>query len=61
MRPLSDIQATFDREIPVRTVFSTSTLEDMAGEIERRIHEDVSTLSEFGAVRLAGSNHVAGA
>ena len=33
----------------------------MAGEIERRIYEDVATMSEFEAEQLAESNPVAGA
>ena len=61
MRLLAKIQATFDLEISIRTVFSMPTLEAMAGEIERRIYEDVSTLSEFEAERLAESTPVAGA
>ncbi|HYH79872.1 MAG TPA: amino acid adenylation domain-containing protein, partial [Longimicrobium sp.] len=61
IRLLADIQATFDLEISIRTVFSMPTLEAMAGEIERRIYEDVSTLSEFEVEQLAESNLVAGA
>ncbi|MFL5538402.1 MAG: non-ribosomal peptide synthetase, partial [Longimicrobiaceae bacterium] len=60
MRLLAHIQATFDLEISIRTVFSMPTLEAMAGEIERRIHEDVATLSEFEAEQLAEPNPVAG-
>jgi amino acid adenylation domain-containing protein len=56
MRLLADIQATFDLDLTVRTVFSMPTLEAMAGEIERRIYEDVETLSEFEAEQLAESN-----
>jgi len=37
------------------------TFEAMAGEIERRIHEDVAPTSEFEAEQLAESNPVAGA
>jgi acyl carrier protein len=61
MRLLADVQATFDLELSIRTVFSMSTLGAMAGEIERRIYEDVSTLSEIEAEQLAASNPVAGA
>ncbi|HEX9935823.1 MAG TPA: amino acid adenylation domain-containing protein, partial [Longimicrobium sp.] len=61
MRLLADIQATFGLEISIRTVFSLSTLEAMAGEIERRIYEDVATLSEFEAEQLAESTPDAGA
>ncbi|HEX6751683.1 MAG TPA: amino acid adenylation domain-containing protein [Longimicrobium sp.] len=61
MRLLARIQATFDLEISIRTVFSMPTLEAMAGEIERRIYEDVATMSEFEAERLAESHPVAGA
>ena len=60
MRLLAEIQATFDLEISIRTVFSMPTLEAMAGEIERRIYEDVATMSEFEAEQLAESNPVAG-
>ncbi len=59
MRLLAKIQATFDLEISIRTVFSMSTLEAMAGEIERRIYEDVATLSEDEVEQLAESNFVA--
>ncbi|MFL5540399.1 MAG: phosphopantetheine-binding protein, partial [Longimicrobiaceae bacterium] len=61
MRLLADIQATFDLEISIRTVFAMSTLEAMAGEIERRIYEDVAAMSEFEAGQLAESTPVAGA
>ncbi|HEV3049324.1 MAG TPA: amino acid adenylation domain-containing protein, partial [Longimicrobium sp.] len=61
MRLLAKVQATFDVEISIRTVFSMPTLEAMAEEIERRIYEDVSTMSEFEAEQLAESNAVAGA
>jgi amino acid adenylation domain-containing protein len=60
MRLLARIQATFDLDISIRTVFSMPTLEAMAGEIERRIYEDAVTMSEFEAERLARSNPVAG-
>jgi acyl carrier protein len=61
MRLLAEVQATFDLEISIRTVFSMPTLEAMAGEIERRIYEDVATMSEFEAEQLAEYNPVAGA
>jgi amino acid adenylation domain-containing protein len=61
MRLLAKIQATFNQEISIRTVFSMPTLEAMAGEIERRIYEDVATMSEFEAAQLAESNPLAGA
>ena len=60
MRLLARIQATFDLEISIRTVFAMPVLEAMAGEIERRIYEDVETMSEFEAEQLAESNPVAG-
>jgi amino acid adenylation domain-containing protein len=60
IRLLAEIQATFDLEISMRTVFSMPTLEAMAGEIERRIYEDVATMSELEAERLAESNPVVG-
>jgi amino acid adenylation domain-containing protein len=61
MHLLARIQATFDLEISIRTVFSMPTLEAMAGEIERMIYEDVATMSDFEAEQLAVSNPVAGA
>src|SRR5215213_6054812 len=62
MRLLAKIQATFDLEISIRTVFSMPTLEALAGEIERRIYEDAATMSEFEAEQqLPQSNPVAGA
>jgi acyl-CoA synthetase (AMP-forming)/AMP-acid ligase II len=60
MRLLARIQATFDLEISIRTVFSIPMLEAMAGEIERRIYEDVAAMSEFEAEQLAESNPFAG-
>ncbi|HVG44167.1 MAG TPA: amino acid adenylation domain-containing protein, partial [Longimicrobium sp.] len=61
MRLLARIQATFDLEISIRTVFSMPTLEAMAGEIERRIYEEAAAMSEFEAEQLPQSNTVAGA
>jgi amino acid adenylation domain-containing protein len=61
MRLLAKIQATFDLDISIRTVFSMPTLEAMAGEIERKIYEDVATMSDSEAEQLAESNPVAGA
>jgi acyl carrier protein len=60
MRLLAEVQATFDLEISIRTVFSMPTLEAMAGEIERRIYEDVATMSELEAEQLAESTLAAG-
>jgi hypothetical protein len=37
------------------------TLEAMAGEIERRMYEEVAGMSEFEAEQLAEPNPVAGA
>jgi hypothetical protein len=48
-------------EISIRTVYSMPTLEAMAAEIERKIYEDVSTMSESEAEQLAESTPVAGA
>jgi amino acid adenylation domain-containing protein len=59
MRLLAGIQATFDLKISIRTVYSMPTLEAMAGEIERRIYEDVATLSDDEIEQLAESNSVA--
>ncbi|HEU4884020.1 MAG TPA: amino acid adenylation domain-containing protein, partial [Longimicrobium sp.] len=61
MRLLARIQATFDLEVSIRTVFSMPALEAMAEEIERMIYEDAVTMSEFEAEQLAGSYPVAGA
>jgi hypothetical protein len=46
-------------KISIRTVCSMPTLEAMAGEIERRIYEDVATLSGDEAEQLAESTSVA--
>jgi amino acid adenylation domain-containing protein len=59
-RLLAHIQATFGLEISIRDVFSLPTLEAMAGEIERRIYEDIITLSDDEAEQLIASNLVAG-
>ncbi|HEU4880655.1 MAG TPA: amino acid adenylation domain-containing protein, partial [Longimicrobium sp.] len=59
MRVLAHVQATFDLKISIRTVYSMPTLEAMAGEIERRIYEDVATLSEDEVEQLAESNSLA--
>jgi acyl carrier protein len=59
MRLLAHVQAAFDVEISIRTVFSMPTLEAMAGEIERRIYEDVATLSDDEVEHLVESNPVA--
>jgi len=61
MRLLAHVQAAFDVEISMRSVFSMPTLEAMAGEIERRIYEDVATLSDDEVEHLVESNPVAGA
>jgi len=61
MHLLARIQATFNLEISIRTVFSMPTLEALAGEAERRIHEYVATMPEFEAEQLAESTPVAGA
>jgi amino acid adenylation domain-containing protein len=61
MRLLAEVQATFDLELSIRTVYSMPTLEAMAGEIERRIYEDVATMSESEAEQLAESTSAAGA
>jgi acyl carrier protein len=59
MRLVAHIQATFDTEISIRAVFSLPTLEAMAGEIERRIYEDVDIMSDDQAEQLVASNLVA--
>jgi hypothetical protein len=52
-RLLARIQATFELEISIRTVFSMPTLQAMARGIERGIHEDIAALSDFQAEQLA--------
>jgi amino acid adenylation domain-containing protein len=59
MRLLAHVQATFDLKVSIRTVYSMPTLEALAGEIERRIYEDVATLSEDEVEQLAESTLVA--
>jgi amino acid adenylation domain-containing protein len=59
-RLLAHIQATFGLEISIRDVFSMPTLEAMAGEIERRIYEDIATISDDEAEQLLAANLVAG-
>jgi acyl carrier protein len=61
MRLLAAVQATFNQETSIRTVFSMPTLEAIAGEIDRRIYEEVAGMSELEAEQLAESNPVAGA
>jgi amino acid adenylation domain-containing protein len=61
MRLLAGVQATFNQELSIRTVFSMPTLEAMAREIERRIYEDVANMSEYEAEQLAEFNPIAGA
>jgi acyl carrier protein len=61
MRLLARIQATFNLDISIRTVFSMPTLEAMAGEIERRIYEDVATMTEYEAETLAEPHPITGA
>jgi amino acid adenylation domain-containing protein len=60
-RLLAHIQATFGLEISIRDVFSMPSLEGMAGEIERRIYEDIAILSDDEAEQLVASNLAAGA
>jgi amino acid adenylation domain-containing protein len=60
IRLLAKIQTTFEVELSIRTVYSVPTLEAMAGEIERKIYEDVAAMPEYAAEDLAESNPVAG-
>ena len=60
MRLLARVRDTLDLRISIRTVFSMPTLEAMAGEIERRIYEEVPDMSEDEAARLVESNPIAG-
>jgi acyl carrier protein len=59
-RLLAQIQVTFGLEISIRDVFSMPTLEAMAGEVERRIYEDIATISDGEAEQLLAANLVAG-
>jgi acyl carrier protein len=60
MRLLARIRDTLDLRISIRTVFSMPTLEAMAGEIERRLYEDIAGMSEDEAAQLVESNPIAG-
>jgi amino acid adenylation domain-containing protein len=60
MRLLARVRDTLDLRISIRTVFSMPTLEAMAGEIERRIYEDLADMSEDEAAQLVESNPIAG-
>ncbi|HYR12465.1 MAG TPA: phosphopantetheine-binding protein, partial [Longimicrobium sp.] len=60
MRLLARIRDTLDLRISIRTVFSMPTLEAMAGEIERRLYEDIADMSEDEAAQLVESNPIAG-
>jgi acyl carrier protein len=60
MRLQARVQDTLDLRISIRTVFSMPTLEAMAGEIERRIYEDVPDMSEDEAAQLVESHPIAG-
>ncbi len=61
MRLRAHVQATFGLELPVRAVFSMPALDAMAAEIERRIYEDVSALSDDEVEQLVESTPGAGA
>jgi acyl-coenzyme A synthetase/AMP-(fatty) acid ligase/acyl carrier protein len=60
MRLLFRVQATFDLQISIRTVFLLPTLEAMAGEIERRIYQDVADMTDDEAAQMVESSPGAG-
>jgi acyl-coenzyme A synthetase/AMP-(fatty) acid ligase/acyl carrier protein len=60
MRLIAGIRAAFDVELSIRTVFSMPTLEAMAGEIERRVYEDIDAMPEDEAEQLAELTPAAG-
>jgi acyl carrier protein len=59
-RLLAQIQTTFGLDLSIRDVFSMPALEAMAGEIERRIYEELAVMSDDEAEQLVASNLVAG-
>jgi acyl carrier protein len=61
MRLVSAVQDRFGVALSIRTVFSNPRLEALAGEIERRIYEDVLAMSDAEAARLAELNPTHGA
>jgi amino acid adenylation domain-containing protein len=56
MRLIARIRAAFGLEISIRAVFAAPTLEGMAGEIERRIYEDILSMPDAEAEQLAAMN-----
>ena len=60
MRLTARVQTAFGMELSIRSVFSASTLEAMAAEIERRIYADIAAMPEAEAERLAELNPVPG-
>ncbi|HEX8905441.1 MAG TPA: phosphopantetheine-binding protein, partial [Longimicrobiaceae bacterium] len=53
MRLTARVQAAFDIDLSIRSVFASPTLEQMAAEIERRIYEDVLAMPEAEAAEIA--------
>jgi amino acid adenylation domain-containing protein len=53
MRLAARIRTAFGLDLSFRALFSASTLVQMAAEIERLIHDDILTISEEEAQRLA--------
>ncbi|HEX5870189.1 MAG TPA: non-ribosomal peptide synthetase, partial [Longimicrobium sp.] len=53
MRLIARVQDAFGLELSIRTVFSAPTLGAMAGEIERKVYEDILGMSDAQAEQLA--------
>ena len=52
MRLAAEVQSAFGVRLSIRTVFAAPVLEDMAGEIERGIYEDILEMPEGVAEQL---------
>jgi hypothetical protein len=53
MRLASRVQAAFGVDLPVRTVFTSSTLDAMAQEVERAVYADILAMPDLQAEQLA--------
>jgi amino acid adenylation domain-containing protein len=60
MRLLTRVKAAFGVDLPIRLVFAGPTLESMAGEVERRVYEDIMAMPELEAAELADLDLVGG-
>jgi acyl carrier protein len=60
MRLLTRVRAAFGVDLPIRLVFAGPTLESMAGEVERRVYEDIMAMPELEAAELADLDLVGG-